>query len=100
MVYTISEITDRLTPVFEQNGVTKAILFGSYAKGTATEESDVDIVVEMDKNERPIMFFGVFELAIESLGKPVDMIPYVDIIPNGRIDNEVSQNGKVIYERQ
>jgi predicted nucleotidyltransferase len=48
MVYTITEITDRLTPVFEQNGVTKAILFGSYAKGTATEESDVDIVVALN----------------------------------------------------
>jgi predicted nucleotidyltransferase len=98
LVYTINEITDRLTPVFEQNGVTKAILFGSYAKGTATEESDVDIVVALQPTERAIRYFGVLGDIKEALGKDVDMVPQRSIIPNGKVDIEVSQTGKVIYE--
>jgi len=43
MLYTIEEIQNKLYPVFENEGVISAILFGSYAKGDATEESDIDI---------------------------------------------------------
>lgn len=35
---TIDEITVKVTPIFKQYGVKKAILFGSYAKGCADEK--------------------------------------------------------------
>jgi predicted nucleotidyltransferase len=99
MVYTINEITDRLTPVFEQNGVTKAILFGSYAKGTATEESDVDIVIESPPFESGLDFYYILGRVVDALEKRVDLIPKQSIIPNQKVDIEVAQTGKVIYER-
>lgn len=34
----------------------KAILFGSYAYGKITEDSDIDLIVVMDKNEMPKNF--------------------------------------------
>lgn len=37
---------EQLAPVFQKNGVRKAILFGSYAKGTAQPASDVDLWVD------------------------------------------------------
>ena len=38
--------------IFEKYGVKKIGLFGSYAKGFATEESDIDILIELsDSNE-------------------------------------------------
>lgn len=42
MIYTIEEITERVRPVAEKYGLRSVYLFGSYARGDATEESDVD----------------------------------------------------------
>ena len=36
--------------------VYKVILFGSYAKGTATEDSDIDLVVVLDSDEMSQLF--------------------------------------------
>jgi len=54
-------------------GVKRIGLFGSYAGGTPTEESDVDVVVEFD---RPLGFqFVEFAEYLERLlGKPVDVL--------------------------
>jgi predicted nucleotidyltransferase len=99
MILTIEEITQKLTPVFEQNGVIKAILFGSYAKGTATEESDIDIVVETEPQVRGLMFAGIYRDIADTLAKEIDMIPQQDIMYNAQIDAEISKTGMVIYER-
>jgi len=45
IIYPIDEIKARLQPIFAATPVYRAILFGSYAKGTATGESDIDIVI-------------------------------------------------------
>ena len=45
-IYTLPQLKRVLTPVFDAYGVRKAILFGSYAKGTATEKSDIDLLVD------------------------------------------------------
>ena len=37
-------IRDVVTELAKQNGARKAILFGSYARGTATARSDVDLI--------------------------------------------------------
>ena len=42
-IYSLSELKSILNPVFSEHGVRKAVLFGSYAKGTATEHSDVAV---------------------------------------------------------
>ena len=54
-------------------GVEKIGLFGSYEKGTATAESDIDLVVEF---ARPIGFRFVAwaEYLEELLGAPVDIL--------------------------
>jgi hypothetical protein len=50
MVYTLSQIQEKVTPVCREWGVTKLLLFGSYARGEATEESDIDLVVYDARN--------------------------------------------------
>ena len=42
----ISTIKEILVPIAQSYGVRKLYLFGSYAKGNATEESDIDLLVE------------------------------------------------------
>ena len=44
-VYTCDEIKQRLQPIFAGHRIRQAVLFGSYSKGTATSQSDVDLTV-------------------------------------------------------
>ena len=97
MLYTIEEIKNKLTPIFEDNGVLKAVLFGSYAKGEATEESDIDIAAYVDEDMSILSFCGIADNVINTLGKEVDFLYADDIIPGGKIDLELQKRGIVIY---
>lgn len=44
------EIIKKITSICKENNVTSLLLFGSYAKGTNTEKSDIDIVVRGNYN--------------------------------------------------
>ena len=96
--YTIEQIKQRLTPVFQENNVRKATLFGSYGKGSATAQSDVDLLV--DSGLRGMRFFALLEDVCTSLDCEVDLIDAEDIIPNSLVDQEIRKTGVVIYERQ
>ena len=41
----VFEMQRRLAPVFDRYGIARAVVFGSVAKGTATERSDLDLLV-------------------------------------------------------
>ena len=45
MVYTLSQIQEKVVPICREWGIKKLLLFGSYARGDATENSDIDFVV-------------------------------------------------------
>ena len=95
--YTVTQIKDRLTPVFRRNNVRKAVLFGSYGKGLATPRSDVDILV--DSGLPGLSFFGLLEDVCQSLDCPVDLIDTQDVIPGSIIEREIQNTGMVIYEQ-
>ena len=98
---TVEEIKQKLKPVFEANGVTKAILFGSYAKGCATKDSDVDLVIDTEPHVRGWDFGGIYMDIVEHLGDiEVDLIPWRSIIHEGKTDLEVRETGLVIYEKE
>ena len=99
MLYTIEEIQSILYPVFEREGVIRAILFGSYAKGDATEGSDIDIAALVDDEMSILNFCNIADKVINKLGKNVDFIYADDIIPGGKIDIELKRDGVLLYER-
>ena len=94
-IYTVAQIRDRLAPVFRGNNVRRAVLFGSYGKGVATPESDVDILV--DSGLAGLSFFGLLEDVCQSLDRPVDLIDTQDIVPGSAIEREIAETGIVIY---
>mgnify|MGYP002625788059 CR=1 FL=1 len=95
--YTVEQIKNRLRPVFYRNQVKKAVLFGSYSKGTATPQSDVDIWV--DSGMHGLSFFGLLEDVCQAMECPVDLIDKIDVVPGSRVDQEISRTGVVIYEQ-
>ena len=98
-VYTTKDIQEKLYPLFRALPVEKAILFGSYAKGTPVRGSDVDIVIDSNGKIRGIDFFGVLEDITQTLKIPVDLIEASQLVKGGRAQREIADTGVVIYER-
>ena len=48
MIYTIEEIRRRITPVAVRYRLKAVYLFGSYARGEATDESDIDLLIDTE----------------------------------------------------
>lgn len=96
-VYTVPELKKRLTPVFDAYAIRKAVLFGSYSKGTATEKSDIDLMV--DSGLRGFRFVGLMEDVRRALGKEVDLFDIAHIDAGSRIDREIKQTGVTVYEK-
>ena len=95
--YTVSQLESLLRPIFMRNGVRRATLFGSYAKGSASPSSDVDLMVE--SGLRGLAFFGLLEDVYQRLGCDVDLIDSTQIVPDSRVAREIRSTGVVIYEQ-
>ena len=93
----IESIKDELSPVFKKYDINSAVLFGSYAKKNARDNSDVDILV--DSGLQGLAFFGLLEDVVNALGKPVDLIDVTQVDPNSTVMNEINQTGVMIYGR-
>ena len=91
----IESIKENLIPVFGRYNIKRAVLFGSYAKGTATERSDIDIYV--DSGLRGLKFFGLLEDVTEALQKPVDLIDRSQIEKGSKVMSEIKKTGVLIY---
>ena len=70
---TLEEIKEKARPVFEKYGVKRARIFGSFARGEARSDSDVDMVVDL---ERPLGFeyFTMQHELEQELGREVDIM--------------------------
>lgn len=95
-VFSLNTIKTRLNPVFKNHGVSSAVLFGSYAKGIATEKSDIDLMV--DSHLRGLRFFALQEDIRQALdAKDVDVFDVTHIDAGSRIQQEISATGVKIY---
>ena len=86
---------------FATQPVLKAWLFGSYARGEQTPDSDVDILVVFDQeNGRKVSLLRHIGIALglqDLLGKKVDLITEGTLLPFAK---ETADKDKVlIYER-
>ena len=79
--------------------ITRAWLFGSFSRGEETENSDVDILVDFDKDARIGLFkyAGIYGDLKELLGREVDLVQ------NGALKafavESAEQDKILIYER-
>lgn len=96
-IYSLPQLQTALFPLFRNYDIRKAVLFGSYGKGTATEKSDVDLLV--DSNLHGLRFVGFLNDVQTALGKDVDLFDVSHIQPGSRIDREIQETGVTIYEK-
>lgn len=77
-------IKQKAVPILKEAGVIRSALFGSYVRGDNTNESDIDLLIDVP---RGTTLFDIVELQIrleESLQKKVDLVTYRSIHPRLR----------------
>lgn len=95
-ILTVEDIKSACKAVFDEYRVKYCILFGSYAKGTATEKSDVDLLISTDVTG--LRFFGIAERLRLALKKRVDLLDLAQLKENGELLDEILKDGIRIYE--
>jgi predicted nucleotidyltransferase len=100
----LNEIRALLAPVFERNGVNKVILFGSFARGSETRRSDLDLMIVMETKNRFFDRYDAFEEVHKLMkGRAIDMLIYtpeeLEAISHRRFIKNILTEGKTIYER-
>lgn len=92
---TIEQIKKGCLEIFSSYDVEYCYLFGSYAKGKATELSDVDLLISMPVDG--LKFFEIAELLREKLKKKVDLLDVAQLNNNPVLVKEVLKDGIKIY---
>ncbi len=73
-IYTIKELKNIIKPILNKYGIKDINLFGSYARGEANSDSDVDIYCEQG-NIKTLIDQGILEDELEeALNKKVDIV--------------------------
>ena len=81
--------------VLSEYSVDYCILFGSYAKGKATETSDVDLLIASDV--KGLKFYGMVEKLRTALHKKVDALSLEQLKDNLELTGEILKDGVKIY---
>lgn len=96
MSYTIAEIRDKAMPIAKAHGVRGLYLFGSYARGQATDESDVDFYIDDGQVNSLLKYFALVNDLEQTLGC------HVDVVSMGIQDRDflekIQKDGVKLYE--
>lgn len=86
---------EKIVKICERNDIEFYALFGSFARGEANEESDIDLLVRFAK---PIgwAFYGIADELEKALGRKVDLA--TENMLGKRTRESVLRDLKVIYE--
>ena len=72
-VYSLEEIAELIAPVARKYNIPKVYIFGSYARGEADADSDVDLMIE-GGDFGALDVVGIMNDFQETLNKSVDLI--------------------------
>lgn len=104
--WSLESLRERLTPALERLAVERAIVFGSYARGTADGFSDLDLAVvlltSLPRFERPRLLDDVYRAIPLGLDLLVLTPEEYEIGTRGRsgVFDSIVREGVTIYERR
>ena len=88
-VFTIEDIVKAVKPIAEKYHVDQIYLFGSYARGEAGTDSDLDFLVYGGEKFKLTMIFALAEELREVLEKDVDVFEIHEINPDSEFYNTI-----------
>ena len=91
-------ITTKIRNYFNDKPVLKAYIFGSYSRGAADENSDVDILVELDYSHPIGLEFIKMQLDLqELLNRRVDLL--TELAVSKYINPYIEKDKILVYEK-
>lgn len=94
-ILTIDKIKNIGSEIFKKHNAEFCILFGSYAKGKAREDSDIDLLILCP--DKGLSFFGLAEELRQSFHKKVDLLDANHISEDKNMLFEIMKTGVRIY---
>ena len=82
----VDEIKKKITPILKKYKVTRAGVFGSYARGEQKQNSDVDILIEIGDWADLVELIRLKKLIEKKINKKIDLVEY------GNIRKEIKEN--------
>ena len=72
----IEDIKRKILPILQRHRVKRAGLFGSCVRNEMKENSDIDILVEIEEDISLLDFVGIKLEIEEALGRKIDIVEY------------------------
>ena len=98
MPYTIEQLRDILTPIAEKYGLEKLSVFGSIARGEATESSDVDLLVDIPAGWGLFALGGLYSAIEDQLTCSFDLV--TTGIDDKDFLDRIRKDEVVLYEKR
>jgi len=94
----IEEIKSYIIPIIKKYPVEKVILYGSYARGDASDTSDIDLVVESGGKMRNSKIFALGGDLLDVLPVRVDVYDILEIANPSAMYESIQKEGVIIYD--
>ena len=101
MVYTFEEIKAKTLPIIQKYRIPAMYLFGSYARGDATEASDIDFLVDTTGTGlTSLLRLGALYCDLEeAFGKRIDLITIRAIMQESSTESDIDFRNTILKER-
>lgn len=104
MAYTTDEICRKITPIAKKYELQAVYLFGSYARNEASENSDVDVLVDTKGSlVKGWIIGGLYNDLCDALGENTDLVTVSALTQDERtpwFTENVMRERMLIYERK
>lgn len=99
-VLTLEEIRSELQEICKDSSVRRIWLFGSYARNEADSESDIDLIVDLDRALDIEIFDSINGVKLDTLSlKSFDRKRQSDLRFNKRFVDRVDRERILVYEK-
>lgn len=101
-IYSLDELRQLIRPIAEKYKIPAVYVFGSYARGEATEESDVDIIVDLTGAEMnfPFAIGALYNDFEDSLKKKIDLVTERSLHQSTDLESSLIFRENVFRERR
>nr|WP_300808369.1 nucleotidyltransferase domain-containing protein [uncultured Acetatifactor sp.] len=102
--YALEEIQAIVYPILRSHGVSRAYLFGSYARGEATGKSDIDLRIDAGKIKGMFALGALYHDLTEVLEKSVHLVTTeslehsANVARTKRFRSNIEEDERLIYE--
>lgn len=100
-IYTRSEIAETIAPLVLKYGIPAIYLFGSYARGTATPDSDIDLLIDTTgtRLNNLLMLGALYSELEDAFGKRIDLITVSALEQPPMMPSDIAFRESVYRER-